>query len=217
MPLTSLLRLRHLSRRLARTAFGAGTLAILAVLAPLAGLAGLGIAPQSARAQTPGSTGPMPGAPAGVTTLGFLGFSPGDSLAAIGARVAALGGRALHCDRSRTDHRVQECRATIVDPDRGAPVDLWLSAIDGVAGVLTLSGRVDGEQLDRWREALQARYGAAGARVQGPQWSMQWVRRGRMLRLTWRVEKGEKVASVSLVDGRVLDDWGRARWGRSGN
>ena len=39
---------------------------------------------------------------------------------------------------------------------------------------------------------------------------MQWVRQGRMLRLTWRIERGEKVASVSLVDGRVLDAWGRA-------
>jgi hypothetical protein len=32
-----------------------------------------------------------------------------------------------------------------------------------------------------------------------------------MLRLTWRIEQGEKVASVSLVDGRVLDAWGRSR------
>jgi hypothetical protein len=37
------------------------------------------------------------------------------------------------------------------------------------------------------------------------------VRRGRMLRLTWRLERSGKVASVSLVDGRVLDDWGRVR------
>jgi hypothetical protein len=32
-----------------------------------------------------------------------------------------------------------------------------------------------------------------------------------MLRLTWRTERGGRMASVSLVDGRVLDDWGRAR------
>ena len=38
---------------------------------------------------------------------------------------------------------------------------------------------------------------------------MQWVRQGRMLRLTWRIEKSQKLASVSLVDGRLLDDWGR--------
>jgi hypothetical protein len=43
----------------------------------------------------------------------------------------------------------------------------------------------------------------------------QWVRRGRMLRLTWRLERGEKVASVSLVDGRVLDGWARGTQGHS--
>jgi hypothetical protein len=32
-----------------------------------------------------------------------------------------------------------------------------------------------------------------------------------MLRLTWRIEKGEKTASVSLVDGSVLDAWGHGR------
>jgi hypothetical protein len=40
---------------------------------------------------------------------------------------------------------------------------------------------------------------------------MQWVRQGRMLRLTWRIEKSQKLASVSLVDGHLLDDWGRTR------
>jgi hypothetical protein len=40
---------------------------------------------------------------------------------------------------------------------------------------------------------------------------MQWVRRGRMLRLTWRKEGTATTASVSLVDGRVLDRWGRRR------
>ena len=40
---------------------------------------------------------------------------------------------------------------------------------------------------------------------------MQWVRRGRMIRLTWRMEKGNRTASVSLIDGHVLDAWGRAR------
>ncbi len=38
---------------------------------------------------------------------------------------------------------------------------------------------------------------------------MQWVRRGRMLRLTWRTDRRGRTASVSLVDGRVLDAWGR--------
>ena len=32
-----------------------------------------------------------------------------------------------------------------------------------------------------------------------------------MMRLTWRVDNNAKVASVSLIDGFVLDDWGRRR------
>jgi hypothetical protein len=47
--------------------------------------------------------------------------------------------------------------------------------------------------------------------MQGTQRMMQWVRRGRMLRLTWRAEGTGMTASVSLVDGRVLDQWGRRR------
>ena len=42
---------------------------------------------------------------------------------------------------------------------------------------------------------------------------LQWVRRGRMIRLTWRLEGRAKVASVSLVDGHVLDNWGRSHAG----
>jgi hypothetical protein len=80
-----------------------------------------------------------------------------------------------------------------------------------VAGIITISGGIDSDQLDRWREGIVASYGRVGARAQGTQWMMQWVRRGRMLRLTWRTERGENVASVSLVDGRVLDAWGRSR------
>jgi hypothetical protein len=76
---------------------------------------------------------------------------------------------------------------------------------------MTLSGVTAPGQLERWRLALQERYGRVGKRVQGTQSMLQWVRRGRMLRLTWRLEAGEKIASVSLVDGHVLDDWGRAR------
>jgi hypothetical protein len=104
-----------------------------------------------------------------------------------------------------------ECRAALRDPELGGVVQLWVSAIDSAAGVITLSGIVAPDQLNRWRRALQERYGPVGPKVQGTQWMLQWVRRGRMLRLTWRLEGSGKIASVSLVDGRVLDDWGRAR------
>jgi hypothetical protein len=40
---------------------------------------------------------------------------------------------------------------------------------------------------------------------------MQWVRHNRMIRLTWRIDHTSKVASVALVDGAVLDAWGRER------
>ena len=84
-----------------------------------------------------------------------------------------------------------------------------MSAIDSLAGVMTLSGKVDSAQLGNWQDTLQSRYGKVVTRVQGTQRMLQWVRRGRMIRLTWRLEGGTQVASVSLVDGRVLDNWGR--------
>jgi hypothetical protein len=90
-------------------------------------------------------------------------------------------------------------------------VNLWVSAMDSVAGIIMLSGGVTADQLDAWRESIERRYGRVDAQVQGTQSMMQWVRHGRMLRLTWRIEKGEKTASVSLVDGSVLDAWGRGR------
>ena len=87
--------------------------------------------------------------------------------------------------------------------------------MDSVAGVITLSGTVAPNQLDHWRSGIQASYGQVDAQVQGSQWMMQWVRQGRMLRLTWRIEDGKKLASVSLVDGHVLDAWGRSRRARA--
>jgi hypothetical protein len=67
------------------------------------------------------------------------------------------------------------------------------------------------DQLDRWRTTIEGRYGRVDTQAQGAQHMMQWVRRGRMLRLTWRTDGGGQVASVSLVDGRVLDAWGQGR------
>ena len=76
---------------------------------------------------------------------------------------------------------------------KGEPrVDVWVSAIDSLAGVMTLSGKVDPAQLGNWQDTLQSRYGKVVTRVQGTQPMLQWVRRGRMIRLTWRVEGGTK-------------------------
>lgn len=145
------------------------------------------------------------------SALQFHGFEAGARLSEIDARLRRLGGGHLHCDRAKADHRVSECRAVITDADLGGTVNLWVSAIDSVAGVITLSSEVAGDRLDRWRRRIESRYGRVGATVRGNEWMMQWVRRGRMLRLTWRTDHGAKVASVSLVDGRVLDTWGRSR------
>lgn len=144
--------------------------------------------------------------------LEFLGFRAGARLDDLDARVRQLGGRPMRCYESKLDRRVADCRGSFRDPGPGSGwIELWISAIDGSAAVITISGRVQPVQLDRWRTGLEARYGPVGARVQGPQRMLQWVRRGRMLRLTWRVDRSGKVASVSLVDGNVLDNWGRSR------
>ena len=148
---------------------------------------------------------------ASLPPLGFLGFEAGQSLGMVGRTVRALGGRGLHCDRSRRDRAVLECRASVVDPVSRRPLDLWLSAIDSTTGVMTLSSPLSGVELDTWRSGLENAFGVVDANVQGRQWMLQWVRQGRMLRLTWRIDNGAKIASVSLVDGHVLDGWGRRR------
>jgi hypothetical protein len=157
--------------------------------------------------------GPATGALAqpDTTALHFLGFRAGARLDELSAQLRRMGGGPLRCRRSRIDPRVMECRGALREPELGGMVELWVSAIDSTAGVITLSGAVVPDQLDRWRQALQDRYGLVGSKVQGTQRMLQWVRRGRMLRLTWRLEGSGRIASVSLVDGRVLDDWGRAR------
>ena len=142
--------------------------------------------------------------------LQFFGFRAGARLEELNHRLRQEGGSPLRCRRSRTDGRVSECRAVLRTSEQDPQVDVWVSAIDSVAGVMTLSGTLDREQLEYWRRTLQDQYGRVSMRIQGRQSMLQWVRRGRMIRLTWRLEKGAKVASVSLVDGHVLDSWGRS-------
>ncbi|MGH7508874.1 MAG: hypothetical protein ACREMZ_05345 [Gemmatimonadales bacterium] len=143
--------------------------------------------------------------------LQFHGFRAGARLNEIDAHLRRLNGGRMRCQRSRIDPRVTECRAMLNDQELGGSLSLWISAIDSVAGVIMLSGVLTPERLEGWRLGLEERYGRVGTRVQGTQRMLQWVRRGRMLRLTWRLEGGEKVASVSLVDGHVLDRWGKTQ------
>ncbi len=141
------------------------------------------------------------------TALRFHGFRAGARLDELHRVIERLDGR-LRCDRARRDRRVQECRGTVSDSALGVPVDVWVSAIDSVAGVVTISAALDAGTFERWRRRIEASYGHVAVKSQGSQRMMQWVRRGRMLRLTWRIERGQRTASVSLVDGRVLDGWG---------
>ncbi len=143
--------------------------------------------------------------------LTFLGFEAGGRLAPLSQQVQALGGKPLRCDRARRDRAVHECRATVFAPGSGRALQLWLSAMDSAAGVMTISSSLTGVELGEWKTALEEAYGVVGARVQGSQWMLQWIRQGRMIRLTWRIERGATVASVSLIDGWVLDGWGRRR------
>lgn len=142
--------------------------------------------------------------------LQFLGFHTGARLDDLQRHLRGMGGSHLRCRQSRVDRRVNECRAVVNDKKTASSVQVWVSAMDSLAGVITLSGVVADGQLEHWRGTLEGSYGRVGARVQGTQRMLQWVRRGRMIRLTWRLERGGKVASVSLVDGHVLDGWGRS-------
>jgi hypothetical protein len=148
-------------------------------------------------------------APPDTAVLEFLGFRAGARLDELALHLGKSGGGKLRCRRSKMDPRVSECRGALREQQLGGAIDVWVSAIDSIAGVITVSGVVAPGQIERWSESLQAQYGPVGTNSQGAQRMRQWVRRGRMLRLTWRTERGEKVASISLVDGRVLDGWGR--------
>lgn len=144
------------------------------------------------------------------SALRFRGFRAGAPLEELDRVVRLSGGSRLGCDRAKKDSRVSECRAALDDSAAGR-VSVWVSAMDSTAGVIALSAALDSTTLNSWRRELERRYGGVAVTRQGGQSMMQWVRRGRMLRLTWRREGGELTASVSLVDGRVLDAWGAAR------
>jgi hypothetical protein len=166
---------------------------------PLATLFGLVLLAAPAAAS---SLRPMPQD----TTLHFRGVRAGARLDQLDAVLRRQGGRRLRCDSAKRDRRVSECRGTMRDSTVGL-VTVWASALDSTAGIITLSAAVDSAALRRWRDDLERRYGRVAPTTQGSQTMLQWVRRRRMVRLTWRAERGELTASVSLVDGRVLDAW----------
>jgi hypothetical protein len=138
--------------------------------------------------------------------LEFMGFRPGMASADVQARVAALGGR-WSCSSSKVDARFSECRGSI-HTDGGGQFQITGSVVGGTAAVLLISGQVSDTELNGWVEDLSAKYGRVTARLANTQAMWQWVRERRMIRVTTRIERSNRVASVSLVDGVTLDGLG---------
>jgi hypothetical protein len=139
--------------------------------------------------------------------LAIFGIKAGAQVREVADIIADRDGGQLRCDRSKVDLRVEECRATVSVPEAAEPLELWMSAIDSVTSVLTVAGNFAPDELDQLRSSLERRYGRVDAKAQNSQWMMQWVRKGTMIRLTWRAQQGAKATSVALIDGNVLDAW----------
>ena len=149
----------------------------------------------------------VPPAPADTLPLEFLGFRAGLSLAGLNEIAAQRGEGTLTCQRSDQDPRLGECRGGLPELDAGRNVDLWASLIDGRTAITTLEAQLSGARFERWRELLEGRYGPTPERHQGPMTVLQWVRHRQMLRLSWRSKGRDVEASVSLIDGALLDGW----------
>jgi hypothetical protein len=157
----------------------------------------LALAPTPLAAQAAPATDP----------LAVFGINAGSPVRLVAEIIADRDGGHLRCDRSKVDLRVEECRATISVPEAAEPLELWMSAVDSITSVLTVAGNLAPDELDQLRTSLERRYGRVNAKAQNSQWMMQWVRKGTMIRLTWRAQQGAKATSVALIDGNVLDAW----------
>jgi len=134
--------------------------------------------------------------------LEFAGLRPGMTRAAAESVLRARGAP-LACQATRQP-RIQACSAVLPDSLAG-PRTVTLSLVDGRAGIVLVAGPASAETIADWHAGLVDRYGAVAVSRQPGQESFQWVRRNQMLRLTVRRESGGLVASVSLVDGALLD------------
>ena len=83
------------------------------------------------------------------TTLDFLGFQAGLTVAEMQDRASHNGGATIDCQRSDADPRLGECRGGLPDLDAGRSVDLWSSIIDGRGAVTTLSGQLTAARFER--------------------------------------------------------------------
>jgi hypothetical protein len=135
----------------------------------------------------------------------MLDLAPGTGQSELQEQVAKLGGR-LGCKASTVDRRFTECAATLTQtPDRRR-WDLLATMVDGISGVILLKTTLaSSKELEAIRTGLTSSLGRPNYRKQASQTSFEWVRAGRMMRLTSRTERGQLQLSVSLVEGQVLD------------
>ncbi len=136
------------------------------------------------------------------STLEFLGLRPGMSEPAMQAVIGDLGG-SFRCGAT-TEPRLRACSGTIPDPDVGV-LSVTASMVDGAVGVALVSATLAPTRIGDWHAALTDRYGDAPVQRRPGQEHFQWILDRRMLRLTVRREAARLTASVSLVDGRLLD------------
>lgn len=142
--------------------------------------------------------------------LEVFGLAPGRPLAALQAQFAKLGAKPA-CKKSPAEPRLTECTGALsASPDRRS-WSLTASVVDDTAGVLMLRTSVDLRSRDGIREDWVARFGRPNLRKRGDQESYEWIRGGRMLRLSSRPEGGRYHLLATLVDGAVLEklDGGR--------
>lgn len=136
--------------------------------------------------------------------LQLMGLEPGIEQRELKERVAKLGG-SLNCRNSARDSRFAECTAGLTKTPDGRPWQLLASLIQDSAAVILVSVGSSAPEVARLREALAEELGRPNLRRQADQEAYEWVRAGRMMRLTARSEAGRVTMSVSLVEGSLLD------------
>lgn len=109
----------------------------------------------------------------------------------------------LRCQPTR-EPRLQACSAAATLPG-GDPATLTVHLVDNQVGIVLIAARLSAERIADWHDELSRAYGDVVPERRPGQESFQWIRNGQMLRLTVRREPGGLMASISLVDGPLLD------------
>jgi hypothetical protein len=133
--------------------------------------------------------------------LSFQGIQPGMTWHSVESVVANQGGT-LQCQATR-EPRLHACTARLTVA--GDVLIVTLSLVDSRVGIALVTARLPAERIARWHAELVNRYGERQPTRHPGQESFQWIHAGQMLRLTVRREAGGLTASVSLLDGALLD------------